>query len=119
MPKNREKHITTLLSEFFDAADFTDSFFGKIAKELLLKSLANYMDANNNFGTKNTVGNFGKLYQKWYRRIFADLSKTQINEDNKKMLLALFVASLVARVISDEPIASNAEVNEIPIDIKE
>jgi len=114
-----KKPLTILLSEFLDSAGLTNSFLGKIAKELLLKSLTEYIDVGKveSFRTRYELI-FNELYKKWYEQITIDLSKLQMSNKQKKMLLALFAVSLIAKGAlyedtSTESSLANKDLNQL------
>jgi len=113
MSEQLKKPLMTLLADFFDSAGLTDSFIGKITKELLLKSIAEYVDIGRVESLKTQYDLISsKLYEKWYEQIVADLSKLQINSGQKKLLLALFAASLIAKVASYNNIGAKSNLNK-------
>jgi hypothetical protein len=109
MTEEKAEPITTLVNEFFDSAGLTDSFLGQIAKGLITKTLSKYVKANNTENlAKTRLGyEFDKLSKKWRKRILLDLSKLQISENERKILLALFLASIVPYAISAEQTENN------------
>lgn len=102
MAKKDAEPITTLINEFFDSAGLTDTFLGQIAKGLISKTLPKYVKSNKeeNLGNTRLVYEFDRLSKKWSKRILTDLSKLQISENERKFLLALFLASFIPHVIS-------------------
>jgi hypothetical protein len=109
MIKNKAEPITTLVNEFLDSAGLTDSFLGQIAKGLITKTLLKYLEANKteNFAKTSLGYEFNKLSKKWRKRILMDLSKLQISENERKFLLALFLASIIPYAISAEQTENN------------
>ncbi|MEM3765814.1 MAG: hypothetical protein QXU46_02160 [Candidatus Bathyarchaeia archaeon] len=109
MAKKNAEPITTLVNEFFDSAGLTDSFLGQIAKGLITKTLSRYVKAGKAENLANTrLGyEFDRLSKKWSKRIFEDLSKLQISENERKFLLALFLASFIPHVISAEQVEND------------
>jgi hypothetical protein len=109
MIKNKAEPITTLVNEFLDSAGLTDSFLGQIAKGLITKTLSKYVMANKTENlAKTSLGyEFNKLSKKWRKRILMDLSKLQISENERKFLLALFLASIIPYAISAEQTENN------------
>ena len=108
MAKKNAEPITTLVNEFFNSAGLTDSFLGQIAG-LITKTLSRYVKAGKAENLANTrLGyEFDRLSKKWSKRIFEDLSKLQISENERKFLLALFLASFIPHVISAEQVEND------------
>jgi hypothetical protein len=109
MTKKNAEPIMTLVNEFFDSAGLTDSFLGQMVKGFITKTLSKYVKANKAENLANTrLGHeFDRLSKKWSRKILEDLSKLQINESEKKLLLALFLASFIPHIVSAEQMENN------------
>jgi hypothetical protein len=106
MTRRDAEPITILVNEFFDSAGLTDSFLGQIAKGLISKTLSKYVEVNKaeNLATTRLGYEFDRLSKKWSKKILEDLSKVQISENERKILLALFLASIIPQAISSEQI---------------
>jgi hypothetical protein len=104
MTRRDAESITILVNEFFDSAGLSDSFLGQIAKGLISKTLSKYVEVNKaeNLATTRLGYEFDRLSKKWSKKILEDLSRLQISENEKKLLLALFLASIIPQAISSE-----------------
>lgn len=109
MTKKNSEPIITLVNEFFDSAGLTEFFLGHILKELISKSLSTYVKTNKteNFAGTRLGYEFKRLSSKWSKKILDDLSKLRISENEKKLLLALFLASIIHHTISGEQTENN------------
>jgi hypothetical protein len=104
MKGNTQEPITTLIGEFFDSTALNGSFLGQIAKSLITKTMNKYVETNRkeNFPSTEMGNVFNRLSKKWSRQILQDLSKLDMNESEKKLLLALSVAKLIGRIITPD-----------------
>jgi len=104
MTDEEREPITILINDFFDSAGLTDSFLGQIAKGLITKTLSKYVKANKIENLEKTrLGHeFERLSNRWRKKILDDLSKMQISENERKFLLALFLASFLPYVFYSE-----------------
>jgi hypothetical protein len=115
MTRRDAEPITTLVNEFFDSAGLTDSFLGQIAKDLFTRTLSKYVEKGKGerLGINIQLGaKFTRLSGRWTKHIFDDLSKLGVAENEKRLLLALFVASLVSQVMSLEQTGLETDIAE-------
>jgi len=105
MTKQVQEPIMILVDELFDSGGLTNSFMGQIAKGIITKTLAKYTEASRERNLRiNTPSwtRFSKLSEKWNKRILSDLSKLDISGNEKRLLVALFLTSLVSQVMPYE-----------------
>ena len=113
MTRQAREPITILLNELLDSAGLTDSFMGQIAKGIITKTLSKYTEASKERNLRADTPSwtrFSKLSEKWNKRILSDLSKLDISENEKKLLVALFLASLVSQVMTTESTVSETDI---------
>jgi len=97
--------IAGMVNEFIGSTGFTDSWLGHITKSLINKALKEYMQTENKRTPELSSGNrakFGKFAEKWCDRIFADLSKMNLSDTEKKVLIGFLAASLVTQIMPHE-----------------
>ena len=93
-----------MISEVIDSYSFSDSLLGQLAKGIVKKTLSNYIgtEALENLEEPIISSSISKLSRKWSRQIMRDLSKIEITQNEKKVILALALASIYTRLFSDE-----------------
>jgi hypothetical protein len=96
--------ITNLVSEFFDSTALGSSFLGQIAQSLITRTMSKYVENSKkeNFTSTQLRSAFNKLSRKWSRQVLRDLSKLDMSENEKKLLLGLAIAALVSQVITPD-----------------
>ena len=115
MTGQAKEPISGLVTEFFESTGLTDSFLGKIAKDLFTRTLSKYVEngKSERLGINAQLGaEFTRLSGRWIKRIFSDLSKLGVTENEKRLLLALFAASLVSQVMSLEQTGLETDIAE-------
>lgn len=102
MKENTQQPIMTLIGEFFDSTALNGSFLGQIAKGLITKTMTKYVETSRKGNSASTqMGSaFNRLSKKWSRQILQDLSRLDMDESEKKLLLALSIATLVSQMIT-------------------
>ena len=104
--------MTNLVSEFFDSTALNGSFLGQIAKGLISKAMSKYVETSRkeNFANTQLGAAFNRLSKKWSKQILQDLSKLGMGENEKKLLLALSIATLVNQVITSDRTLSEIDI---------
>lgn len=105
MIKQDQEPIELMLNGLFDSAGLNDSFMGQIAKGIITKAVAKYTQSNivGNLELNNQwSSDFSRLSEKWRKCILDDLSKLYITDNEKKLLVAMFLASMASQVLSFE-----------------
>jgi hypothetical protein len=95
--------IAKTLQQFFESSALNDSLLGQIAKSIINRTLTDYVLANKTDGSSTQANAvFAKFSRKWSKYILRDLSRIKIAENEKKVMLALALASVYTQAISDD-----------------
>jgi hypothetical protein len=100
--KRDQSSLTSIIDQLGNLSYVGDSYIGQLALGIIKKALSSYYEGNQGNGSLDIpVEKIRSLSIKWSKGIVRDLSKIEIDDTQKKIMLAVALASIYSNVISN------------------